>query len=373
MIYRSKSSSSSPPTLPVGMATSSSSLPLMKTKPSQKRLVSKDGRSLMRSPASGIRETWISAFKDMWGAWLSLRWRWVVLAFCGSFLLHWLLFAILWYVLARANGDLVVDHDNPPPGHTLCVKYVTGFTAAFSFALETQLTIGYGTMYPNADCPMAIALLALQMLLGLMLEAFITGAFVAKFSRPQKRCSGILFSPKAVVCEVEGQRCLMFRVCNLLSRPLVDVCVSSVLYEEQDDHTIHQTALDFMLDGLGSRPCPLFLSPLTFLHPLTPDSPLNRVMPPSGQSQFELVVFLSASQEGTGSAYHKRTSYLADEIQYGRRFTKAVLHGERRNSAQAMRYFDTHICSLMGPNTYSNSRDKECVVQVNGDGNDAME
>lgn len=171
--FRSKSSSS-PPTLPIGMATSSSS-PLMKTKPQQKRLVSKDGRSLMRSPASGIRETWIGAFKDMWGAWLSLRWRWVVLAFCGSFLLHWLLFAVLWYVLARANGDLGVDHDNPPPGHTLCVKYVTGFTAAFSFALETQLTIGYGTMYPNADCPTAIALLALQMLLGLMLEAFITG------------------------------------------------------------------------------------------------------------------------------------------------------------------------------------------------------
>lgn len=201
----------------------------------------------------------------------------------------------------------------------------------------------------------------------------LLGAFVAKFSRPQKRCSGILFSPKAVVCEVEGQRCLMFRVCNLLARPLVDVCVSAVLYEEQDDHTIRQTALDFLLDGLGSRPCPLFLSPLTFFHPLTPDSPLNRAMPQSGQAHFELVVFLSASQEGTGSAYHKRTSYLADEIQYGRRFTKAVQHGERRNSIQAMRFFDTHICPLMGPNTYSNSRDKECVIQVNGDGNDAME
>lgn len=196
---------------------------------------------------------------------------------------------------------------------------------------------------------------------------------MAKFSRPQKRCSGILFSPKAVVCEVEGQRCLMFRVCNLLSRPLVDVCVSAVLYEEQDDRTIRQTALDFLLDGLGSRPCPLFLSPLTFVHPLTLDSPLNRAIPPSGQSQFELVVFLSASQEGTGSAYHKRTSYLPDEIQYGRCFTKAVLHGERRNSTQAMRYFDTHICPLTGPNNYSNSLDKACVVQVNGDGNDAME
>lgn len=155
---------------------STSNSPLMKTKPKpRQRLVSKDGRSLMRGTAASRWETCTGAFRDMWGAWLSLRWRWVVLAFCGSFLVHWLLFAVLWYALARVNGDLGVDHDNPPPGHTLCVKYVTGFTAAFSFALETQLTIGYGTMYPNADCPTAIALLALQMLLGLMLEAFITG------------------------------------------------------------------------------------------------------------------------------------------------------------------------------------------------------
>ncbi|XP_007234015.2 inward rectifier potassium channel 13 [Astyanax mexicanus] len=353
----------------------STTSPLMVKRTIHQRLVSKDGRSLLRGPMAGARATWLGAMRDMWGSWLSLRWRWVVLAFCGSFLLHWLLFAVLWYLLARANGDLGVDHDNPPPGHTLCVKYVTGFTAAFSFALETQLTIGYGTMYPNADCPTAIALLALQMLLGLMLEAFITGAFVAKFSRPQKRCSGILFSPKAVVCEEKGQRCLMFRVCNLLSRPLVDVCVSAVLYEERDDLTLHQTSLEFQLDGLGSRPCPLFLSPLTFIHPLTPDSQLNRLISPGSQSHFELVVFLSASQEGTGSAYHKRTSYLPDEIQFGRHFSKAmILRGkEWRNSSEAMCYFDTHLCSLTVPNSHNNSRDKDCVVQVNGEGNEKIE
>lgn len=69
----------------------------------------------------------------------------------------------------------MLDHDAPPLGHVVCVKHITSFTAAFSFSLETQLTIGYGTMFPSGDCPSAIALLAVQMLLGLMLEAFITG------------------------------------------------------------------------------------------------------------------------------------------------------------------------------------------------------
>ncbi|KAI7800798.1 inward rectifier potassium channel 13 [Triplophysa rosa] len=318
------------------------SAPLMNKTPYQ-RLISKDGRSLIRGHAPGHRDKWMAALQDMWGTWLGLRWRWVVLAFCSSFLLHWLLFAVLWYLLARVNGDLdVLDHDAPPPGHVLCVKHVTGFTAAFSFALETQLTIGYGTMYPNADCQIGIALLALQMLLGLMLETFITGAFVAKFSRPQKRCVGILFSPQAIVCEVKSQRCLMFRVTNLLPVSLVDVSVSGILYEERDDHTLHQTAVDFTTDNLGSRPCPLFVSPLTYFHPLTSSSPLHNVIEPSSESRFELVVFLSASKESTGCDYNKRTSYLPDEIEHGRCFVKSTpQHGKDRNKNARIDYFDT--------------------------------
>lgn len=201
-----------------------------------------------------------------------------------------------------------------------------------------------------------------------------SGAFVAKFSRPQKRCGGILFSPHAVVCEVRGQRCLMFRVCNLLPRPLVDVCVSAILYEERDDHELHQTAMDFTIDNLGSRPCPLFLSPLTFYHPITPSSPLNNT--PTSQSHFELVVFLTASQESTGSGYHKRTSYLPDEIQYGSCFARVTsLHGKGRNKSESMRYFDTQPCPLTLPNTHTtDALEKEhVVVQINGEGSDRVE
>lgn len=159
-----------------------SSSPLLSAPPHQ-RLITKDGHCALRPTvcSSGswhetLRRAWLLALQDVWGLLVSLRWRWVLLAFCTSFLAHWLLFACLWYLLAHLNGDLAVqDHDAPPQGHVLCVKHITSFTAAFSFSLETQLTIGYGTMFPSGDCPSAIALLAVQMLLGLMLEAFITG------------------------------------------------------------------------------------------------------------------------------------------------------------------------------------------------------
>lgn len=165
-----------------GLHVKPSCSPLLSSPPRQ-RLVTKEGHCTLRPPTyySNFRHrasgrAWLRALQDLWGLLLGLRWRWVLLAFCASFLAHWLLFACLWYLLAHLNGDLAVhDHDAPPEGHVVCVKYITSFTAAFSFSLETQLTIGYGTMFPSGDCPSAIALLAVQMLLGLMLEAFITG------------------------------------------------------------------------------------------------------------------------------------------------------------------------------------------------------
>jgi potassium inwardly-rectifying channel subfamily J protein 13 len=41
-------------------------------------------------------------------------------------------------------------------------------------------------MFPSGDCPSAIALLALQMLLGLMLEAFITGNCLCSLKKTKK-------------------------------------------------------------------------------------------------------------------------------------------------------------------------------------------
>lgn len=137
------------------------------------RMVTKDGHSTLQM--DGAQGKGLAYLRDAWGILMDMRWRWMMLVFSASFVIHWLVFAVLWYLLAEMNGDLELDHDAPPDNHTICVKYITSFTAAFSFSLETQLTIGYGTMFPSGDCPSAIALLAIQMVLGLMLEAFITG------------------------------------------------------------------------------------------------------------------------------------------------------------------------------------------------------
>ncbi|XP_027900434.1 inward rectifier potassium channel 13 [Xiphophorus couchianus] len=349
-----------------------SSYPLLSS-PARQRLVTKDGHCTLNAPACpsdswrrSWGRVWLLALQDLWGLLVSLRWRWVLLAFCASFIAHWLLFACLWYLLAHLNGDLAVkNHDDPPQDHVVCVKHITSFTAAFSFSLETQLTIGYGTMFPSGDCPSAIALLAVQMLLGLMLEAFITGAFVAKIARPQKRAGAIEFSPQAVVGQHQGQTCLMIRVTNLIQRPLVDVKVSAVLYEEQEGQALYQISLDFHLDHLGQQPCPFFIFPLTFYHRLDRQSPLYPALCEGTSKHFELVVFLTALQEGTGDSCQKKTSYLRQEIQFDRRFLPALGLDARGRYLVSKEHFDTaHSKEPLN---------KDCVVQINGDDTDRME
>ncbi|XP_062409288.1 inward rectifier potassium channel 13 [Sardina pilchardus] len=304
--------------------------PLM---PSLQRMVSKDGRVLYPVPAPSSQSgAWLRVRRDLMGAWLNLRWRWVILIFCCAFLLQWLLFATLWYVLVWNAGDLDRPEAYDPLTADLslmpCVLNLQSFSAAFTFAVETHLTIGYGTIYPNPKCRHTVLLLTVQMLVALVFDAISIGALVAKFTRPGKRCEGLVFSQQACVCEVDGEVCVAFRVCNTTGLPLQDVCVSAVLLE-RDTHThthaVRQTELDFRVPGMGSRPCPLFLSPLTFRHPLTPTSPLAEALRSAGQSQFELVVFLSAATE-TGSTHQRRTSYVAAEILQGRTFATATTH-----------------------------------------------
>ncbi|NXT82134.1 KCJ13 protein, partial [Zapornia atra] len=308
------------------------------------RMVTKDGHSTFQ--LDGAQGKGLAYLRDAWGILMEMRWRWMMLVFSASFVIHWLVFAVLWYLLAEMNGDLELDHDAPPDNHTICVKYITSFTAAFSFSLETQLTIGYGTMFPSGDCPSAIALLAVQMVLGLMLEAFITGAFVAKIARPKNRALSIRFTRCAVVTQSEGKPHLTFQVANTRSSPLTSVQVSALLYREQENGQLHQTSVDFHLDSVTSDECPFFIFPLTYYHSIGPSSPLAALLQRETAHHFELVIFLSAVQEGTGETCQRRTSYLPSEILLWHRFAPALARNAKGEYQIKMENFDKAVPEL---------------------------
>lgn len=73
---------------------------------------------------------------------------------------------------------------------------------------------------------------------------------------------------------------------------------------------LYQTSVDFHLDGISSEEYPFFIFPLTYYHSIIPSSPLAALLQHENPPHFELVVFLSAMQEGTGETCQRRTSYL---------------------------------------------------------------
>lgn len=71
----------------------------------KKRLVSKNG-SLKVSARNLPRKTKLY-FADLFTTMIDLHWPWVILIFFGSYVLSWLVFALLWWLLVAIRGPSV--------------------------------------------------------------------------------------------------------------------------------------------------------------------------------------------------------------------------------------------------------------------------
>ena len=80
--------------------------------------------------------------KDFFSSAIELSWSWIILSFSASFYVSWTMFAVVWYLLAFAHGDLDLVKSED---HLDCVDNVNTFTSSFLFSLETQTTIGLVT------------------------------------------------------------------------------------------------------------------------------------------------------------------------------------------------------------------------------------
>ena len=82
----------------------------MKRKRPTRRLVEKNGD--LRVINIGMEEKGLVFLKDGWTTLVDLRWRWLFLTFFASFLVSWLLFALVWHLIFWLHSDL--DQDKLP-------------------------------------------------------------------------------------------------------------------------------------------------------------------------------------------------------------------------------------------------------------------
>jgi inward rectifier potassium channel len=256
---------------------------------------------------------------------LTIPW-WLFFGFtAGAYLLANMMFASAY--LACGPGALGSDTAGMQ-SHT--------FLRAFFFSVQTLSTIGYGQVVPIGLA--ANALVTLEALVGLIGFAIVTGLLFARFSRPTAK---MLFSRHALIAPYRDMMAFEFRVANARRNELIDVA-AKVLFTKFET-----------VDGVRTRryyPLSLERDRVTFLpltwtvvHPIDQDSPIYGETPDSlRESQAEFIALLSGFDETVAATVNQRTSYVPDEMLWGRRFANAFLLVGTKGTKVAfdMRQFD---------------------------------
>uniref|UniRef100_A0A1B6K9Z9 Uncharacterized protein n=1 Tax=Graphocephala atropunctata TaxID=36148 RepID=A0A1B6K9Z9_9HEMI len=304
--------------------------------------------------------------QDIFTTLVDAQWRWTLLVFALSFLLSWLGFAVVWWLIVITHSDLDRATSVPTSDNTTevaaainyCIVGVNTFTGAFLFSVETQHTIGYGARYTMEGCPTAIFVMCLQSITGVMIQAFMVGVVFAKLSRPKKRTQTLLFSRHAVICQRDGELCLMFRVGDMRKSHIIEAHVRAQLIKRKvtkEGELLPFCQTELKVGGDGEEDKIFFIWPTTIVHKITSTSPLYTLSAADMlRERFEIVVILEGVIESTGMTTQARSSYLPSEILWGHRFQHLVTF-KKETGEHEVDYslfndtyeVDTPLCSAM--------------------------
>ncbi|XP_078091431.1 ATP-sensitive inward rectifier potassium channel 8-like [Mustelus asterias] len=296
--------------------------PRYTVRPRQARFIAKNGSC--NAAHKNIREQG-RFLQDVFTTLVDLKWRYTLFIFTMSFLCSWLLFAMMWWLLAFAHGDL---EQQQRPDSQPCVTKVRSFTSAFLFAIEVQVTIGFGGRMITEECATAITGLIVQNISGLIINAVMLGCIFMKTAQAHRRAETLIFSRHAVICLRNGKLCLMFRVGDLRKSMIISASVRMQVVKrssttEGEVIPIHQ--IDIQVDNPIDTNSIFLVAPLTVSHVLDRRSPLYEISASDLQSQkLEVIVILEGVVETTGITTQARTSYISEEILWGYRFVPLV-------------------------------------------------
>jgi inward rectifier potassium channel len=244
----------------------------------------------------GIRRV---VFQDLFHYFMTITWPQLFATFAAFFLTFDALFGLLYFLVPGCIANL-----NPP-----------GFAGAFFFSVETLATVGYGDMHPQTVYGHTVAMV--EIFVGLMSLAVITGLMFARFSRPRAR---FLFSKNLVVRMIGGRRTLVLRAANLRLNVVQDA--SARLYMTRDEVTQEGFRIRRVIDlPLLRSTQPMFNLGWTIMHALDESSPLFLDTPDSlRKSESAFILTMSGTDESTGQTLATRAEYSDRDIRWNATF-----------------------------------------------------
>lgn len=295
--------------------------PKFKATPRKARFVAKNGTCNVAH--TNIREQG-RFLQDVFTTLVDLRWLQMLIIFTMSFLCSWLLFGMIWWLIAFAHGDLDERGDDFVP----CVTDIHSFSSAFLFSIEVQVTIGFGARMITEECVSAIIVLIVQNIVGLVINAIMLGCIFMKTAQANRRAETLIFSKHAVISVRNNKLCFMIRIGDLRKSMIISATVRMQVVRRsttEEGEVVPLDQIDIHMDNPVGTNGVFLVSPLIISHVMDKDSPLYGLSAFDLQhDDMEVIVVLEGVVETTGITTQARTSYVSDEILWGQRFVPTV-------------------------------------------------
>jgi inward rectifier potassium channel len=196
------------------------------------------------------------------------------------------------------------------------------FYRAFFFSVDTFATIGYGNIIP-VGAPANI-LVTIEALINIVGVALATGVIFARFSRPSAR---ILYSRNAIVAPYRDKTALEFRIANARSSQLIEVGIQVIL--TKIERSGEKTVRKFYDLSLERTRVVFFALSWTVVHPIDANSPMwGATQQDLLDSDAEVLILLTGTDETLSQPVHSRSSYKATEIIWGAKFSNMFMRTE---------------------------------------------
>jgi inward rectifier potassium channel len=238
-------------------------------------------------------------FQDLYHYCMTVTWPRLFASIAIYFLVFDVLFGCLYYLIPGCIANV-----NPP-----------GFVGSFFFSVETLATVGYGDMHPQTLYGHFISMI--EIFVGVMTLALITGIMFARFSRPRAR---FIFANNAVIFPMNGKMTLMLRAANARQNIIQEA--SAHLRLLRDEVTTEGYEIRRVIDlHLVRAQQPVFVLGWNMMHTIDENSPLHGATTSSlEEASSTLVLSLRGTDETTGHTLMSRKEYSTKAILFNSKF-----------------------------------------------------
>ncbi|CAG0922579.1 unnamed protein product [Notodromas monacha] len=292
----------------------------------KRRVVLKNGepnRTIRRSAEA--RKNFMS---DYYNSVLALSWRNILFGISVITALTYVFFASTWLLISAARSSSLGDSLD---GFNPCVDGLISFLTALEFAVETITTIGYGSRALrdiNSSCMFAFLTWCFAAITGSVVINFAASVVATKLSTPMQRARTLVFSRNALISVRDGRLCFMCRVGDTANSRIIEASARALIIQKSvpqnkseapiGDDAVRIRDIDVQIDASdGSL---FYIWPMTLIHWIDSTSPFYFLTRDNLKtSRFEIVICIECCVESTSSSITATTSYLPEEIVWGRR------------------------------------------------------